>query len=219
MQTHDLVKFTALLAELGERYGKFISEQLIDSYWQVLKVFDWEDVKFAFEAHLHNLHYGQFFPKPIDIVDFIEENGKARALSAWVIVARTMQQVGIYQSVVFDDSLIHVVVEEMGGWIKLCAMTNDDLPFRAREFQKRYLGFVTRKPARYPKCLYGLSACENAKNGYAIEPPLLIGDRKKAEQVMLNGDTSPLIIQHSRPIQDLLQHRVKQLEENNHESD
>jgi len=219
MQTHDLAKFATLLADLGELYGKCISEALTDIYWQVLKIFEWPDVKSAFEAHVHNPDCGQFFPKPADIVRFIEGNGEMRALKAWAIVEKALHCVGVYQSVVFDDFLIHAVIEEMGGWVKLCTMTNDDLPFRAREFQKRYMGFVIKKPMRYPKCLYGLSHSENAKNGYAIELPLLIGDAAIAEQVRLNGGGIPLIVQHSRPIQDLLQHTVKQLEEDNHESD
>jgi hypothetical protein len=182
-------------------------------------MFEWVDVKAAFEAHARNPDCGQFFPKPADIVRFIEGNGETRALKAWAIVEKALQCVGVYQSVVFDDAFIHAVIEDMGGWVKLCTMTNDDLPFRAREFQKRYMGFVIKKPLRYPKCLYGLSNCENAKNGYAVEPPLLIGDAAIAEQVMLNGGGVPLIVQQARSIQDLLSHTFKQLEEESHESD
>jgi hypothetical protein len=219
MQTHDLGQFAGLLAELSELYGRCISSGLTEIYWKALQMFEWVDVKAAFEAHARNPDCGQFFPKPADIVRFIEGNGETRALKAWATVEKALQCVGVYQSVAFDDAFIHAVIEDMGGWVKLCTMTNDDLPFRAREFQKRYMGFVIKKPLRYPKCLYGLSNCENAKNGYAVEPPLLIGDAAIAEQVMLNGGGVPLIVQQARSVQDLLQHTVKQLEEESHESD
>lgn len=218
MQTHDLVKFTTLLAGLGELYGKFISEQLTDIYWQTLKIFDWQDVQHAFQAHLYNPNCGQFFPKPADIVRFIEGSGETRALRAWTIVEKTMHQVGIYQSVVFDDPLIHAVIEEMGGWIKLCSMTLEDLPFRSREFQKRYMGFVIKKPNRYPKYLYGLSECENAKNGYDVESPLLIGDAGRAERVMLNGGGMPLLVQPLHSMVNLLQQYMETKEEDSDES-
>ena len=219
MQTSDIKTFSGLMAGAGELYDKKISATLTKIYWLTLKVYDIEDVQQAFNAHIHNPDCGQFFPKPADIVRFIEGNGETRALKAWAIVEKALQCVGVYKSVVFDDCLIHAVIEDMGGWVKLCTMTNDDLPFRAREFQKRYMGFVIKKPSRYPKCLYGLSNSENAKNGYAVEPPLLVGDVSIAEQVLLNGGGIPLIVQPLQTIQDLLQLTVKQLEEANHESD
>ena len=219
MQTHDLGQFAGLLAELSELYGRCISSGLTEIYWKALEMFEWVDVKAAFEAHARNPDCGQFFPKPADIVRFIEGNGETRALKAWAIVEKALQCVGVYQSVVFDDCLIHAVIEDMGGWVKLCTLTNDDLPFRAREFQKRYMGFVIKKPLRYPQCLYGLAACENAKNGYIVAPPLLIGEALIAEQVMLNGGGVPLIVEQARSVQDLLPNTFKQLEEENHESE
>jgi hypothetical protein len=38
-------------------------------------------------------------------------------------------QVGAYQSVVFDDPLIHLVLEDLGGWIKICSTLIKDLIF------------------------------------------------------------------------------------------
>lgn len=217
MQEHDWTKFAGLLAELSELYGKCMSSHLTEVYWRVLEIFEWPDVKAAFEAHTRNPDCGQFFPKPADIVRFIDGSGETRALKAWTIVEKAMGQVGIYQSVVFDDYLIHAVIEEMGGWVQLCSMTFDDLPFRAREFQKRYMAFVIKKPSRYPSCLYGLSALENTKNGYEVELPLLIGDTAKAEQVMLTGGEMLLSVQPLQTIQNALIKTVKQLEENHDE--
>jgi hypothetical protein len=213
MQTHDLGQFAGLLAELSELYGKCISSGLTEIYWKALEMFEWIDVKAAFEAHARNPDCGQFFPKPADVVRFIEGNGETRALKAWSIVEEAMRRVGIYQSVIFDDCLIHAVIEEMGGWVKLCAMTIEDLPFRAREFQKRYMAFVIKKPLRYPSTLYGLPALENTKNGYPVELPLLIGNIEKAEQVMLSGNEAALNVQPLKTIQNALQQTIKQLED------
>jgi hypothetical protein len=213
MQEHDLGQFAGLLAELSELYGKCISSGLTEIYWKALQMFEWIDVKAAFEAHARNPDCGQFFPKPADIVRFIEGNGETRALKAWSIVEEAMRRVGIYQSVIFDDCLIHAVIEEMGGWAKLCSMTVEDLPFRAREFQKRYMAFVIKKPLRYPSTLYGLSALENTKNGYPVELPLLIGNIEKAEQVMLSGNEAALNVQPLKTIQNVLEQTIKQLED------
>lgn len=218
MQSHDLSKFTRLLSKLGVQYGKHISLQLRDIYWQALEVFEWADVEAAFSAYPHNSDSGQFFPKPADIIRFINGNGETRALKAWTIVEKAMRQIGIYQTVVFDDYLIHAVIEEMGGWVKLCSMTEDDLPFRTREFQKRYMAFVIKKPEYYPGCLYGLSNIENTKNGYPVELPLLIGNIEKAKQVMLEGGDTTLKVQPLKTVQNALINTLKQPEEKSDEN-
>ena len=119
MQNHNLIEFTATLIKIGELYGKAISEILTDLYWQSLKGFEWQDVKQAFEAHIHNPDNGQYFPKPADLVRFIEGSGETKALQAWAKVEKAVTHVGAYQSIIFDDPLIHAVLEDLGGWIKL----------------------------------------------------------------------------------------------------
>ena len=206
METHDISKFLNLMAGIGELYAKPLSSHLIDIYWQALKRFDLIDVQAAFEAHINNPDCGQFFPKPADIVRFIEGSGESKALQAWAKVEKAIIQVGAYQSMIFDDALIHAVIEGMGGWIKLCSVKNDELPFKANEFQKRYMGFVHIAPERHPKFLCGLTELENSKNGFSVNMPLLIGDVKKAEQVMQSGGGTPLSVQQlSQSVLGLLQ--------------
>lgn len=187
MNASDVPVFMKILMALGELYDKAISKQLTDIYWETLKGFELIDVERAFQAHIHNPDGGQFFPKPADIVRLISGSGEARALSAWTKVEQAMVRVGIYQSLIFDDPIIHAVLEDMGGWIKLCAAKFDELPFLSREFQKRYMSWVNKPLQRYPKSCLGLIETDNAKNGYPLPAPLLIGNPKKAEQVMLAG--------------------------------
>lgn len=193
MLTNDVPKFTILMAGMGELYGKTISSQLIDIYWQVLRKYELIDIQNAFQAHVQNPDCGQFFPKPADIVRFIEGNGESKALIAWAKVERAVIQVGRYQSVAFDDPLIHAVIEDMGGWVKLCAMKNDQMPFIANEFQKRYMGYVNKNPVRHPKYLWGILECDNTKNGFEVEPPVLIGNAEKAKEVLKSGGGTPLL--------------------------
>lgn len=193
MHSRDLEKFTILIAGIGELYGKNISDHLVDIYWQVLKQYQFEDVHNAFQSHIQNPDCGQFLPKPADIVRWIEGSGETKALLAWAKVERAVIQIGSYQSVVFDDPLIHAVLENMGGWVKLCSMKNDQMPFYANEFQKRYMGYVNKSPERHPKHLSGISECENSKNGFEVVPPILIGDSAKAKSVLESGGGVPLL--------------------------
>jgi hypothetical protein len=197
MQADDIPKFTVMLLGIGELYRRPLSKFLTDIYWQSLKQFEWQDVEKAFQAHIHNPDCGQFFPKPADIVRWIEGTGETRALQAWSKVEQAITQVGIYQSVAFDDPLIHAVLENMGGWIKLCSLTFEELPFRAHEFQKRYMGFVNKKPERHPQYLKGLTELENAKNGFPLPATRLLGDLKKSAEVMRLGNGNARLLEHS----------------------
>lgn len=206
METRDIAPFMKLIAGIGELYGKPLSVPLTELYWQSLKCFELQDVQKALQAHIHNPDCGQFFPKPADVVRFIEGSGETKALQAWSVVEKAMHQVGGYQSIVFDNSLIHAVIEDMGGWVTLCGTKLTELPFKANEFQKRYMGFVSKKPERHPKYLPGITECENAKNGFEITPPILVGDAKKAKQVMLTGGGTPLSVQaFSQTIAEIMQ--------------
>ena len=100
-------------------------------------------------------------------------------------------RVGHMPSVAFDDAIIHAVIADMGGWVKLALVGNDDLPFRERDFLRIYRSYSTRALGDYPRYLPGMAETENFGKGYAVEPPLLLGDASKAEQVLLAGSAKP----------------------------
>lgn len=196
MNQNDLTHFTQFLQACCVLYGKSMNETLIELYWDALEAFTWVDVKAAFKAHINHPDSGQFMPKPSDVVRYIWGSSQTQALQAWSKVVDTLHWVGMYESVVFDDPLIHTVLSEMGGWIYLCQTTlTKDMPFRANEFEKRYTAYVLHPPPRYPKQLTGWLEQQNRFHGYPIKPPSLMGDRQKALAVLKNGDNQLLRVQ------------------------
>ena len=186
--THaDMTEFVKLMTGLGVLYAKPMSEHLIDIYWQALKNFSFAGVKEALNAHVRNPDTGQYLPKPADVVRYLEGAGQTQALQAWSQVVRTIRAVGCYESVVFDDPIIHAVIEDMGGWLQLCKITQKELPFRAHEFEKRYLGYVLHPPQHFPKQLIGLIESQNNLQGYGSDQPFLIGDIVQAHQTYRQG--------------------------------
>jgi len=183
MNPHDLTEFTQLLTELCVLYKIPVSERLIELYWDVLACFSFTEVKAAFQAHLCNPDTGQFMPKPADVMRYLRGGSQAQALQAWSKVATAIRTVGAYTSVVFDDSIIHVVIIEMGGWISLCQTLLKDLPFRAHEFEKRYAAYVLHPPTDYPHQLMGLEEHHNCLHHYLIKPPVFIGNPEQALKV------------------------------------
>jgi len=109
-------------------------------------------------------------------------------LIAWSKVDRAVRVVGTYESVIFDDALIHRVITDMGGWIQLGHKKEEEWPFVKNEFENRYRGYSLRqeKP-EYPKVLIGISQSQNDQMGLSSNLPRLIGHPARAQLVFDNG--------------------------------
>ncbi len=195
MKDQDEAKFGALMMGTGEVHGREVSAQLISLYWSALAKYDFNDVERAFNLHLVNPDTGQFFPKPADIVKFIDGNTQSNALRAWSKVEKAVRHVGPYQTVVFDDKLIHAALVDMGGWVDLCNMTDKELPFRRNEFEKRYQGLSVNPPDKYMKKLVGLSeaSCNQLSDEgkqFKLPKPVVIGNTDTARLVYKGGSDS-----------------------------
>ena len=188
MINQDIPRFAALIAGIGEVYDKSFTAMRIDAYWNVLKDFKFEEVQGAFYRHLKNPDVGMFLPKPADIIAAIDGSPQNQALLAWTKVVSAIKSVGSYTSIAFDDPLIHVVIDDMSGWRKVClGSTDENLPFVSKEFRQRYCGYVANKPLHYPKYFIGIIENQNRIYGYICGPPVLFGDTEKAKQVIANG--------------------------------
>src|SRR5438132_401555 len=113
--------FQTLMQGVYDFYGKDLSKFALSVWWQAMRPYDFHAVTEALNRHCVNPDAGQFMPKPADVVRMMQGSTQDAALVAWSKVERAVCGVGSYQSVVFDDPLVHRVVYEMGGWIALCA--------------------------------------------------------------------------------------------------
>ena len=194
MKQVDFDGFTDIIQVVSEQYGKKLSDGAIALYWQGLHDFELSAVREALGRHLRNTDTGQFMPKIADIIRMLQGSTQDSALSAWAKVDKALRSVGPYETVVFDDALIHVVLHDMGGWVGLGTKTEDEWPFVAKEFENRYRGFKARgEIPQYPPKLIGIAESHNAQQGQKIAEPILIGDSYKAEQVMTAGTDRPLL--------------------------
>ena len=203
MNQSDYDNFVDVMQLVSEQYGKKPSDGLISLYWQGLKAYEFPSVREAIGKHLANTDTGQFMPKIADIIRMMQGTSLDSALSAWSKVDRAMRDVGPYETVVFDDPIIHKVLHDMGGWLMLSEKTENDWPFIAKEFENRYRGFKSRNERiEYPARLIGLFEANNTKEGRAVTAPILIGDKTKAIDVMQLGISSKSLLGFSR-IQDI----------------
>ncbi|CAG2132345.1 DUF6475 domain-containing protein [Cupriavidus numazuensis] len=194
MTPQDASRFTRLVSDVSAFYRQDFSDFAGRVWWQAMQPFDFEAVAEAFNRHCVNPDSGQFMPKPADIIRMLQGSTQDSALVAWAKVDRGLRTVGTYRSVSFDDPLIHRVLTEMGGWIELGRKNEDEWPFVRNEFVNRYRGYKMRSEIPdFPPHLVGMAEAQNAKTGFAVEAPLLLGDPAKAAQVRASGSDVPLL--------------------------
>lgn len=193
----DQKPFFALLADVYAFYRANFSDFAGRVWWIAMQPYDLLAVQDALGRHSVNPDTGQYLPKPADVVRMLLGSTQDSALVAWVKVDRAVRQVGTYQSVVFDDPLIHRVLHDMGGWQGLGRKTDDEWPFVAKEFENRYRGYRTRSERpEYPPVLIGIAEAQNSEAGRESQPPVLIGRAERAQRVLAGGTRSPLVEFH-----------------------
>jgi hypothetical protein len=201
MNTTDFEKFRDLLVNVHSFYGKNVSQFSLDLWWEAMRPFELADVQSAMNRHCVSPDTGQFLPKPADIVKALRGTTANNAAQAWAKVDRAIRRVGSYQSVVFDDPIIHAVLHDMGGWILLGEKTEDEWPFVAREFENRYRGYVLQNSVpEYPKRMIGRAEMHNTAEGHRVQSPVLIGDEKRALLVHQSGSSE---VKKLRTLQDV----------------
>jgi len=194
MKQDDFQRFKEGIEGVYNFYNKELSTFALDVWWNSLRAYDLSAVIDSFNRHLMNPDTGQWLPKPADLVKMFGGRTQDRALQAWSKVDRSVRSVGAYESVVFDDPLIHRVLHEMGGWIGLGQKDEDEWPFVAKEFENRYRGYAMRSETPdYPPVLIGIAESYNGQKGLKTDAPRLIGNPAAAERVMAGGQAVNLI--------------------------
>jgi hypothetical protein len=188
MREDDFEIFSQLIGTTGDLYGKHQSPFAIGLWWGVLKDFELDAIRDAISRHIRNPDTGQFMPKPADVVRMMQGSTLDAASVAWSKVDKALRSIGTYSDVVFDDALIHRVIEDMGGWVFLGTKTEKEWPFFGNEFITRYRGYASRgEVPEYRPTLTGIANAENRQRGFADFPPVLVGDERAAAQVMALG--------------------------------
>ncbi len=190
MEIADKKRFAQLITGLAQTFQTPISSADLENYWRWLRHYPLSGIEQAVKNFCSSPEAHRFFPKPGEIVAAMEGGSIGQALRAWSKVMHAIRRAGAYRSVVFDDPLIHAVILDMGGWQTLCAMLTRDEPFKAREFEKRYISYLSHPPAGHLRQLIGISDAVNSSAGYPpTAAPVLIGDEEKALQVLRSGKT------------------------------
>ena len=209
MNNAEIQELAVVVTDVYELYGRECSDGVHRLWWEALKGYALGEVRQAFSRHVTNPDGGQFVPKPADILKILNGGGETRALQAWTQVDQAVRRIGPWESVVFDDALIHAVIADMGGWPRFGQITDDEWPFVRNEFIKRYQGYRLRPPTEFPRALSGHFVQQNARVGADAPLPRLVGNAEEATRTYLAGQE----IRHAYPYlaSDLVKGVVKRL--------
>jgi hypothetical protein len=201
MNNNQLSDFSEVLTGALEVYGQRTSKLVINIWWNALEKYDFSIVEQAFGAHIVDPDVGQFAPKPANIIRNIEGSRETRAMIAWAKVHKAIRSVGGGSTVCFDDRFIHATVGNMGGWPSLCKVGEDEIQFKAREFEKRYNSHSKHGVTEFPRKLIGHYESQNLAQGFMefISAPVTIGDIVECRKVYKFGSDNVKLI-NSEPL-------------------
>lgn len=191
MTDDDLEAFSKELLTIAEGfYEKSDKKQLppeaVMIFFEALREHSLDDVLRALRLHVKTPQRCKFWPKPGDIEELISGSRATASLEAWTKVEAAVRRHGRYRSVVFDDALIHLVVEDMGGWPRLCEVASEkDMEFQRQEFCRRYEG--ARLVREFPAVLIGILDGDALRERRELSMPVLIGESTAASLVFQHG--------------------------------
>lgn len=190
MRIDEMVPFQALLTDVLAYYGKDCSKFTLDVWWGACQNFDYEQVETALKRHATDPDRGRFSPKVADIVRVLQGTSTDRAAIAWGKVHSAMSSVGAYSDVVFDDPAIHAVIEDIGGWPKVCRMEVSELSYLQHRFQEAHRAYTERGQFEYMRRLPGDRSPDHdyISRGIPLPRPALVGVRERAIAVLQNGN-------------------------------
>lgn len=192
MQPSDADRFGQLLSDVMAYYRQDVSTFTQDLFWGACSAFEFEQVARAFDAHAKDAEHGRFPPKVADLVRVLAGTTTDRAVLAWGKTLEAMSSVGAYQDVVFDDPAIHAVIEDLGGWPKVCRTSFDDLSYLQHRFCQVHRAYTGRGQFDYPRRLGGARDPDEAYAKLGMRPPrpVLVGDPARCRQVFEGGSAS-----------------------------
>ena len=197
-------------------YNDSVTEQSAKVWLASLERFNIEDIQRAFNLYVQTAENGHFSPKPADIIRLVSGTNVDRAKTAWSMVERAVKSIGHYRTVIFPDPIIHRVIYDLGGWVKVCSVQDDkELHFLGLDFEKRYAGYMNRgKLPVYPSRLVGAEESSKESYGYKWTDSLSLAGSEEACLVVFKGGVKPSdfeALAHQGEVSAMIENSIKRL--------
>ncbi len=134
--------FVSGLTALFELFDRTPSDPLIELYWQALGS-QMSETQFS-AACAKASRACKYMPKPAELLEFAGIGGKldmsAKKAQAWEAV-ETAMRLHDYTTPVDFGTLVNACVRNMGGWVRLCDRSVQELVWERKRFEELYEAF------------------------------------------------------------------------------
>ena len=156
--------------------GKAFGKNQVEIYRTLLE--DIPESKFI--TGINNMLRERVFsnlPMPAEIREYSlglkEDEIMVRINKAKLLLEKGISKAGIYNDVVFEDPIIHLCIDSIGGWINFCKKSSKEVEDWLKwDFPKLYRSFSTRKQTTLSLVLEG-------KGDKDLKEVCYIGDKEK----------------------------------------
>jgi len=170
--------FAEYFTVLCEVFKTASTKLLLEVYYRALQELSDEEYKNAVSLIIKERVY-KGLPLPAEILEKAKGNDSDRAIIAKDKLKLAMRTYGAYRTVIFDDPVLHKVIESIGGWVKANTMDIEDLEkYMKFEFEKVYRAYTKMKFGDIKLVFHGI---HDIKNGIeSTENAVYIGEKEKA---------------------------------------
>ena len=136
MKTADKKAFAETLVGACAVYDRRpLEAAAIRIYWECLLTYSLEDLHGAMVRHIET---SKFFPKPAELIQLIDGTVETQAVTAWIVVMEAIRRVGSWGVSTFEDPMINLSIQALGGWKQLCLMRESEVGFVQKRFEDAY---------------------------------------------------------------------------------
>lgn len=185
-------EFSMYITSVLAFYKQDVSPFVMDVWWAACEPYSMEQVRKAMTEHAIDPQYGQFAPKPADMVRALRGTNTDRAMVAWGKVCSAMGYVGAYRDVRFDEGIIHLVILDLGGWPHICRLHMSELGYLQHRFCESYRAYANYSQKEGVAADAGSD--DRSRVGLAF-PAMLAGDRSPDDFYLGRGLDVPVVVE------------------------
>ena len=195
MKPEDRERFCVAMGTMAEVFQKKPSQSLAEIYFDVLKDMDIDTFEKACARLFNTRTITGTFPLVAEIREAAGGGKHALVLriqQAWDKFIYALRRHGYYDSVIFDDPIIHAILRSWGGWLEWSGNRDmddkeEDLKWVRKDFEKLYAALANRENHEPPEVCVGFIEARNTRTGYTehIPAPFLITNNRQGLPISL----------------------------------
>ncbi|RLV58033.1 hypothetical protein D5018_19390 [Parashewanella curva] len=197
MTEQDKAEFAHVWCASWSLYDKVVTDDVLSMSFEALCQYSIEQIKSALSHHIRSTSAGQFAPRPADVIKHIPSSPHSQAVQAWEQMNYAIHRVGAWNSVYFQDPLLTLCITKLGGWVKMCRLTEWQLERLQNTFIDSYLSLAESTHSEILNTpLLGIIDNQNRNQSLPVDVMAVVSEqhqcRIKQQRMALPTNNKPL---------------------------